>query len=276
MTRVSFLKRILSIVRNGSIVLENEAASDWFSYSSIIVSYPRSGSNFLQQILRDNSDLKTSSLYGSASNVREADNLKSHAISHEYLQAELSLITGRYDQNVKILVLFRDPRDVMISFYNYAIARKIIDVPHNQFLDLDWFLIFGYSQSTRVHMRRHHLTPISVGDAYQIFVNSWLKVFNESPMQNIILCKYEDIMANFDEEARRLLQFFKTDLDPPSRFKDRVKKPTQLVALYSQEERPRGEAFGSQRAEIRDQYSKLVASVEERFDNEIRLLGYDR
>ena len=272
------LKMLLSVVCGNAVALNSQSDSASPRYTSIIVSYPRSGSNFLQQVLSDNSEIKASSLYGNLSAVRAADNLKSHAISPEYLQDELSIIAGAACKQIRVIALIRDPRDVMISFYSYLLTRNGLSVSQEQFLDIDWFYVLSHSESTRVHIRRCHLTPTSIGDAYKIFVRRWLdlvsNVSSSEIISDLIISKYEDLMNNFDAEAPRLLHFIAGD-KTSEKFKDKLIKTEKLVAKYSEEDRPRAQVSAWRNQVVQSRYAGLLEQVEERFKNEISFLGYD-
>ena len=111
------LRRTYSNKKTQSDVCQHPASAS-VCERIFLVSYPRSGSNFFQEVMKTKFHISSRSLYGDNPQDSTIRNLKSHAISYEYLKDECSFILGDQSSPNRIIVLFRDPRDVMISFFN--------------------------------------------------------------------------------------------------------------------------------------------------------------
>lgn len=237
---------------------------------SFLVSYPRSGSNFFQEILKTKYGLAASSLYGDDVQSSNKTNLKSHAISYAYLRDECNFILGDDEGPRKIITMYRDPRDVMISFYNFFKSYHQGEISQNDFLSLDWFLVLTRTPNTRTWLRSTHQKPITIAESYQIFVDSWFVSKNINDNILVTTLRYEDLVAQPELVVSKALAALNLDYVPAHESKDK----TPLVSTYSIEDRPRGCAQGWKRDDVFREYKVLIDQVEKRLGDQIAHLSY--
>ena len=137
----------------------------------MLMSYPRSGSNFLQNLLNQTTETHSQSLYSKPKLFKRKLTIKSHAFSQNFLEDELNrLYHGYYrDVSTRRVVIVRDPRDVFISFKDFVEVRKGIKVDQRRFLDYS-YTYCTYQARTPVLNRRAEFTAKSNLDAYREFI----------------------------------------------------------------------------------------------------------
>ncbi|MGE5777012.1 MAG: sulfotransferase domain-containing protein, partial [Chloroflexota bacterium] len=92
---------------------------------------------------------------------------------------------------LRITYIYRDPRDAMLSAYDYG-QRAIKKGQPNAFSHLTDF-------------------PKSVGFILD-YVRIWEKWMKE---KNVLIARYEDLLTNYDHEAAQLVAFLKLDGNKP-------------------------------------------------------------
>lgn len=237
---------------------------------SFVVSFPRSGSNFLQACLRVQCGLSASSLYKPNHDFQNVNNLKSHAISPEYLRDEIGFICEHNFNPAHIYLLKRDPRDTMISFYEFFLSRDQGTVLQRDFLDIDWFLAFQRSSGPNAHLRSTHHFPLSICDAFKIMASKWFTDTNPIPDIPVAVIKYEDFVNDRRQTLLSILEDHgcsSTNLDYDAE--------VGLVSTYSNEKRKRGAAYGWKEDSVFQKYRTLVTETERLLENEIKLLDYE-
>ena len=236
---------------------------DWLPH--LLVSYPRSGSNFVQNVLRKSSLTENQSLYAPVEGkIRNILTLKSHAFSLRYLKAELKDYLGIKDLHRKrFVILFRDPRDVMISFYEYVRERRNEDINQADFLEKTDF--FYASMMEKDIKNRLYTREISVSKAYQMFVSNWFNASSDL-LDLYKIVRYEDVVNDPIFEFKEMLQFLKSPCEVNE------VAVCEHVSLYSTESRPRGEVYGWKK--VKEQYAPLISSTEAYLSKELEILGY--
>ncbi len=203
-----------------------------------LISFPRSGSNFLQSVVFQSTGYYCGSLYGNRPvDLRTVFMFKSHALSFPYLLDEIDRYYPHAHGPEKTILLVRDPRDVMISFYEYVKVTKKIEILQDEFLRAISFE-YAFCNNARVETfkRRTDLEPLNIGDAYKRHVNNWF-VRQDVSSEHLIV-RYEDLIDSPVESFGLIFDFLESE-------SELSKEATgKLVSLYSNEERPRGKAYG--------------------------------
>lgn len=242
--------------------------ADRFRYRlpTVLVAFPRSGSNFLQRVVETSSGLTCQSLYALPHRNPEAlFNVKSHALSYAHLLDESTRLVGNTDAPAKIIVLQRDPRDVVISFYEFVQARKKIDVSQEEFFHHICFFWATYLSKDRVLERTVELEPLSIADAIQRHVRNWF----EQPVfeGEILRVHYERLVTDPQTEFERIFRFLELDCALAQN------SLGEMVSQYSKTNRSRGVPLGWRNKT--GQYSVLLSIVNNSIAPTIRFLGYE-
>lgn len=244
---------------------EIAGALDW-PYPAVVCSYPRSGSNFLQSILMQSSGLNNQSIYGRKNRFKPSENtltVKSHAPSPAYMFEEYARKVEEPSRPDRVVLLQRDPRDVMVSFYEYTQANRKTTIEQAEFLDgVDFF----YASTVDLECERTlYKKSLTVVEAYREHVRTW---FVDAPVDpKCLVVRYEDLIEKADETFQGIFDFLEIDCKLAREFLE-VK-----VSLYSETRRTRG-VVGAWRNSY-DQYQVLVDDVHAKLGDEIAALGYD-
>ena len=234
-----------------------------YAQPAVVVSYPRSGSNFMQSILTHSTGMNNISIYGqSPSSFIPLLTVKSHAPSPEYLEDEYQRLLETESLPGRIILLKRDPRDVMISFYEYTQTQRGTTISQEDFLENISF--FYASTIDKTHSRRIETSPLTVLEAYRKHIHTWFA--DRSPALPVLELSYEDMVTKPKESFRAALDYLEIDLPVAEAYLE-VK-----VSLYSTDSRSRGEAYGWKHAA--EKYAVLLEGVERLLAPEIQLLGY--
>ena len=189
--------------------------------------------------------------------------LKSHAPSFNYLENEADRLVGQPELNdSKIIVLVRDPRDVMISFYEYVKVKRNIEIDQKQFPTLEFFYA---STIDKQFDRKLNVSPLNIFQAYRMFIKNWTTL-SEKGKTKCQLIKYEDLVKQPIKVVSNVLDFIGQQAEI------KVGSIDELVSLYSSEDRPRGQANGWKK--VKKKYATLIDQVEQKLSKEIDLLGY--
>jgi LPS sulfotransferase NodH len=242
--------------------MERAAKIPWI-LPAAVVSYPRSGSNFLQSIIEHSTGMQNPSIYAAELWKRlPLLTVKSHALSPEYLEDEWERLIERKGGPERIILIKRDPRDVMISFYEYTQTQRNTAISQEEFLDqIDFFYA---STIDKNYTRRVDKGPMNVAEAYRRHVREW---FTERPESlDVFEASYEDMVLDPSKAFRAVLDYLAVDMPVAEQYLQ-VK-----VSIYSKEKRPRGAVHGWK--DVQAEYAVLLDSVERLFSSEIETLGY--
>ena len=238
------------------------AAALPYRLPGLIVSYPRSGSNFVQSVLRHSSGLTNLSIY--APNPDGIDitlTLKSHAPSPAYLRDEFGRIVGEPEWPARIVLLQRDPRDVMISFYEYTQFMRQTTIPQEDFLNTCFFYASAIDRDIK---RRVDVAPMSVLQAYQKHVKEW---FNEQRAAgDYLIVRYEDLVTAPEEGFQRIFDYLNLDCPLATEFLDHE------VSRYDDTRQHRAKATAWK--EHSERYRSLLETIDTKLGDETRALGY--
>lgn len=204
---------------------------------NIIISYPRSGSNFLQNVASKSLPLSASSIYdlSGARNPTKYDILKSHALNHDWLADEFSRFGLRSVGEYRVVWLVRDLRDVFVSFHNFVESRKGVKIDTSSFLDevsFEYALEYG---AARYFDRRVELAPRSVWQFYLEHVQFWMQYMDARREGEGASFRYEDLLDVDSIEWGRLFELLRG-----RRIKPKPGILRQRVSTYDDRERPRG------------------------------------
>lgn len=232
----------------------------------VVVSYPRAGSNFLQAILTQSSGLNNQSIYARKEPIAPRDfilTLKSHAPTPEYLWEEYRRKVTLPEQPERIVLLTRDPRDLMISFYEYTQTQRKTAIPQEDFLHRTCY--FYASTIDPDSERTVERGPLSVAAAYQKHIRAW---FAERPENlDCIEVRYENLVQQPEDAFARIFAYLNLDCPLATAF-----LPVK-VSLYDSSRKERGVPGGWRHQQER--YRVLLDTVHESLQDEISLLGYD-
>lgn len=92
---------------------------------------------------------------------------------------------------LRITYIYRDPRDAMLSAYDFG-QRALVKGQPNAFSHLS-----DFEKSVDFMMQYIHI---------------WEKWMNES---NVLIARYEDLLTNYDEESSKLVSYLKLDGSRP-------------------------------------------------------------
>lgn len=229
---------------------------------------PRSGSNYVMQVLASMAKGEHYSIYGHLGKIGSRTNatvVRSHALTFKQLDEELQRFTGKvWNKETPVVALVRDPRDIAISFYEYTQFVLKVKIPQEQFLNgVDYYLASGIDLGGS---RRSSLAPTSVIQAMRQFINNWLA--EENGNDAVHLVRFEDLLSNPKVAFVSLASTLDLPQSTPS--------PTILgkhVARYDRKQRPRGVAQGWK--QLVKRYAVLIDGVERELSAEMRLLGYE-
>lgn len=251
-----------------AIPSENYKQKISYSLPTYLISYPRSGSNFLQSVLSKSSGLCCKSIYALPHNYSEHIlSLKSHAISYKYLLDESKRLVHTDNLPSKIILLFRDPRDVMISFYEFVLKRKNTKISQKEFLENVCYFYATYEgKDTSPLERQVEYSPLNVAEGYIKHIYNW---FVKKPENlDCLVVKFEDLILSPYTEFKRIFDFLELDCSLAT---EQLKVK---VSQYSDSKRQRGKAY--EWVNCQDEYSKLLNRVNTLFHSEIKILGYDK
>lgn len=228
---------------------------------TFVVSFPRSGSNFLQNVLRASSGRAARSIYDDPRDAPGAFSLKSHAPTRAYLRDEARRLLDLDPTRSRKLILVRDPRDVMISFFEYTQHKQATRIGQRHFVgSYDFFLAAPIDRHCR---RRAETSALSVIDAYRKWLRDWAMT---SPSNNELVVRYEALVSQPQATFAQLFAHLGLHCELASEVLGEV------VSRYSDESRPRARE-GSWRL-VADRYRELLDGVEASLAEELEALGY--
>ncbi|MEQ9674826.1 MAG: sulfotransferase domain-containing protein [Roseovarius indicus] len=232
---------------------------------SILIGFPRSGTNFLQSVVQASTNRSAKSIYGGRpERTRTAISLKSHAPSPDILNRELTKLIKPGFKTQKIIRLFRDPRDVMISYFEMFRKHTGERPAQTEFLDQLFFSAFN--EGARKAQSPRNLKTLKIVSAHRLSVRNWIDF--QDPEVRTLRLHYEDMVQNPLETFSQVLDFLGSN-DPVAQ--DSLKT---LVSQVSQSDRPRAAVQGWKSDTAQSRYGPLISEVERRLGNEIAMLGY--
>lgn len=234
------------------------------AHLSLLLSFPRSGSNFVQNVLKQNCpDLLCAGIYRGGHMSAPHICLKSHAIDSKAVAHEVQKFWSAAPAPNTQIALLRDPRDMFLSIYDYVAGHRQTPTDPDKALDLDFFWFF-FPPHVLQHLRQgQHAHAFTVANAYA----SWLQAWVFSKPDHTLLVRYEDLVQTPEHSFAAL--FDHIGQTPPTS----LKALRRLVSQNGSSARQRGAAQSWKQAPAR--YQPLIRAVEARFGDQIAQLGYD-
>jgi Sulfotransferase domain len=209
-----WMSRVIRALRGASeILLGRKVAGRFvtvFPDDIFLVSYPRSGNTWTRFLIGNlvhqddpvtfkNVESRIPEIYLSPDRVLRRLSRPRMLKSHECFDP-------RYK---RIVYIVRDPRDVAISYYHYAIKLKWIDpdYPIEEFVPR--FIAAEFDVRGRW------------AASWSDHVMSWVSMRNES--NGLLLLRYEDMIQNTEHEVHRVASFLNLQLTP-----ERLTRAVQL------------------------------------------------
>ena len=231
-----------------------------------LLSFPRSGSNFLQNVIRNNSaQVGCVSIYQTGQKMYDPKLcLKSHALDSTTLKTELTEIWGITARPRRHIVLLRDPRDVFISLYDYVAGQRKTTVDPQSFLTTDFYWYLFRPPILELIRDGTHAQAKTVLQAYREWYQSW--VIDPSMATEILYLRYEDLVTNPTAAFTRVFGW----LSEPT--VTTWKGLETLVSQNGESQRKRGKARGWRQAS--PLYQPILSQIESELKTEIAELGY--
>ena len=242
-----------------------------YALPTVTSSFPRSGSNFFQSVLRGSSGLQCLSLYHPQYPMEQVYNLKSHALTPDDLAREFSdMVPYETEFPQKIVYLKRDPRDVMISLYDFACFNHQQAFPMEVFLGMNYYYIANPPGKRDVKTIFYLPGPeaCTVAQAYRLFTQAHFQAPAYPTAVETLLLSYEGMVEEPQDTFQQAFDFLDLDCTLNPEF-IRLK-----VSLYSDSKRQRGIAYGWRQPENQELYLPLIEQVNDLLAEEIEFLGY--
>ncbi|OVE74306.1 hypothetical protein BVX94_00785 [bacterium B17] len=251
--------------RNANLYLDVNEKIEQLSYSppAFLVSFPRAGSNFIQNVLTETTGILSQSIYAP---IDIEPNLiltfKSHSLSMEYLKDEVNRLVSPSISPSKLIILKRDPRDLMISFYEFVKRTKNIELSQESFLEETCY--FFASNIDPTSSRKIYVKPMSISQAFKHHISNWFK----KEHANSLLVKYENLTDTPETEFQKVFDFLELDCQLNKNIID------SKVSQYSSEShRPRARSYSWK--SVQEEYSHIIEHVNRTLKDEINYLEYD-
>ncbi len=231
---------------------------------ALLVSFPRAGSNFLQNVIGSTFGGTCISMYQNwPTETHPLRTIKSHAPTPAYLEEECTRHAGKSLSDKPCILLLRDPRDVIISFYEFTMVKLNRKLDQGTFLEeTDYFLSSAIDLGCQ---RRSLLSPLSIKSALNAFFKTWTRAV-KSGRRKILTVHYENLVKHPIQQATCIGDNFGWKPIANSEHAP----PFELVSQVSKEtERPRGRPRSW--TLVQEQYADLLQTAEHLIDEAIRL-----
>lgn len=232
---------------------------------TVLLSFPRSGSNFVQNILRRNSEgVDCASIYAGGYLDAPQLFLKSHALDPATLMAELSGLWNIETPPARLIILVRDPRDVFLSLYDYVAGLRRTEIDPERFLETDYYWYFFQPDVLGIIRDAAHAGARSVLQAYRDWYRSWIT--EDTGQDGALHLRYEDLTLTPQRAFASVFELL--DLPRPAT----LAALDDLVSLNGDSPRRRSQPQGWRSAP--GKYAPIIAGIEEALAHEIAALGY--
>jgi hypothetical protein len=157
----------------------------------VLVCPPRSGSNFLQALLKGSSGIAQDAFYGKPGILEKETLLKSHSVSYMHLLNEMGCFFPHGARPDRIIVMWRHPCYAVSSAFAYARYRKA-----TQERSIEDFL--------RLHCDFYEcgLQGGSYLEKYAMFLKHW-----NIKASNLLHISYEDLISDTSKTLARVYSF---------------------------------------------------------------------
>lgn len=157
-----------------------------------VVSYPKSGNTWLRFIIAyikrgTQKDISFKDLEQIVPDVYTSKDFIDSQKAHRIIKSH-DIFFNYYN---KVIYIYRDYRDVLVSFYHFQVGLQVFSGTFSEF-------IRGGYMDAHGNWKQH--------------VSAAIKFKNEKP-EHCLLLSYEDLLENFEENARKIAQFCNLDTD---------------------------------------------------------------
>lgn len=188
-----------------------------------IAGYPKSGTTWVENFFTRIPGYNPRQLGGEAEVIRH-HNLPKDAFKwfpkSGYSSVKTHINPNKHNLSVlnkenikKILIMYRDPRDIVVSNY-YHILK------HNPWKSTDKFYL-NYKNVSKLEGLSHSLDLVV--ESFSPWVNGWFDVAKNSKDMKFYFLPYEEIKNNEEDTFKALINFFEIDLTA-SETKNIIKK----------------------------------------------------
>jgi hypothetical protein len=231
----------------------------------ILNSFPRSGSNFLQNVLSSSvPNIHAHSIYSNGVFSKPTTCLKSHALDRSGVRTELTGFWAFDKAPASHIVLVRDPRDMFLSIYDYIKTMRGVDITATNFLSTDFYWTFFTPTALEIMRDANHANACTLLDAYRTWLHSWII----QPPANQVRLRFEDILS--DPKGPLTKAFGALGHKAPAK----LQGVQTMVSQHGTSGRPRGKAYGRRNAP--SQYEPYLKRITSALADEIKELGYDQ
>jgi hypothetical protein len=226
----------------------------------------------LQNIVKSNAQgIHCTSAYAAGKFLRPRAFLKSHAVSEIALSEEMRSTWKREAPRNGTIIIRRDPRDVMISYYDFlqTVFAEEID-PTNLFdHDFDW-LRSEYRKRLKTNVSERHSERagqekdlFNVADALKEWQLCWKQMPQDSECLHL---KFEDLISDPQQGFGRVMDYL--NLPKP----DQYVGLKDMVSQHGESTRTRGQAGGWRNAPA--VYEPIIEQTMALLANEVAEMGY--
>ena len=231
---------------------------------TLLASFPRSGSNFVQKTLDQNTRaLKSASIYAKGRVSKRQVFLKSHASNMGLVRNELKTLWDYSGEIHDAFALIRDPRDALISSFDFVTERLGHAIDPADFLGHDYYYSF-FPPDLTPSIRGEDMRPLNILQAYRVWVRHWIT--KRHAAGTVKLLRYEDLVATPQTAFKPLFEAF--DAPMPSALEGLDHKAAQ----YGDSPRDRAVATGWRSAPAL--YAPIIETASKNLAPEIAALGY--
>lgn len=240
------------------------AEPDLLQNFTTLVAFPRSGAQFVQNVLSKNTQkVGFEAVYSDEPRLREQLNLRSHALNMGSMRIELRSIWEIEAAKFNPIILMRDPRDIFVSMYDYIWKKRKIKLEPKAFLEADYYWYFFELDQIDV-VRAGQTHALSMLDAYRAWYRNWITPIAQAPRS--LRVRYEDLLS---DPVASFAPMFK-HLDQP--MPKALKALDKMVAKDGSSKRPRA-IHGTWR-DAPAMYQPIVEAVSSALADELRDMGY--
>lgn len=246
------------------IVVDWRPAPDLLEDLTTLVAFPRSGSQFVQNVIKKNtSGIVCASMYSNEPLMRKRLNLRSHALNMGDMRSELRTIWDTEVAKFKPIVLVRDPRDIFLSIYDFVWKTRKVKIEPKDFLDADYYWYFFEPEKIAV-VRGRQTRALSMVEAYKTWYRNWVAPI--APPPGSLQVKYEDLIGDPFTAFGTIFKHIGQAMP------EEIKALDKIVAKGGGTRRARAEPQGWRTAPA--MYQPIIQAVSNILAEELRDMGY--
>lgn len=248
------LNKITSYAKGSINSIFSNSKIDPHIFDINLISFPKCGRTWLRvmigEVLQEQFDLSENNLLEADKLQYLPDNIPKILVTHSdepFWKKPEELIESKAEyQEKKVILLVRDPRDVVVSSY-FEKSKRI------GFYDLKGYKSNPYMKDLIARVKlyegsiaRYIYEPVGSLATIINFYNIWAE--NRHVPQEFLLVRYEDLVRNTDRELQQVLKFIGLDYVSNETI-NKVVKRTCFTKMQTME---RHNSFGSSRLKPAD------------------------